>query len=106
MVIFQKLAASRIAAIRQSLLKRREKVLAKSAAGNASPADMEEMLDDDSNASDVVEMGGTIADRTSEELLLLDNAIAALNDVGETDSKARVLVDRLEGLFQSSRMRR
>ena len=100
MVIFQKLAASSIAAIRQSLLKRREKVLAKSAAGNASPADMEEMLDDDSNASDVVEMGGTIADRTSEELLLLDNAIAALNDVGETDSKARVLVDRLEGLFQ------
>ena len=100
MVIFQKLAASSIAAIRQSLLKRREKVLAKSAAGNASPADMEEMLDDDSNASDVVEMGGTIADRTSEELLLLDNAIAALNDVGENDSKARVLVDRLEGLFQ------
>ena len=100
MVIFQKLAASSIAAIRQSLLKRREKVQAKSAAGNASPADMEEMLDDDSNASDVVEMGATIADRTSEELLLLDNAIAALNDVGETDSKARVLVDRLEGLFQ------
>ena len=100
MVIFQKLAASSIAAIRQSLLKRREKVQAKSAASNASPDYMEEMLDEDSNASDVVEMGATIADRTSEELLLLDNAIAALNDVGENDSKARVLVDRLEGLFQ------
>ena len=100
MVIFQKLAASSIAAIRQSLLKRREKVQAKSAAGSASPDDMEEMLDEDSNASDVVEMGATIADRASEELLLLDNAIAALNDVGENDSKARVLVDRLEGLFQ------
>ena len=100
MVIFQKLAASSIAAIRQSLLKRREKVQAKSAASSASPDDMEEMLDDDSNASEVVEMGATIADRTSEELLLLDNAIAALNDVGENDSKARVLVDRLEGLFQ------
>ena len=100
MVIFQKLAASSIAAIRQSLLKRREKVQAKSAAGSASPDDMEEMLDEDSNASDVVAMGATIADRASEELLLLDNAIAALNDVGENDSKARVLLDRLEGLFQ------
>ena len=100
MVIFQKLAASSIAAIRQSLLKRREKVQAKSATGNASPDYMEEMLDEDSNATDVVEMGATIADRAAEELLLLDNAIAALNDVGENDSKARVLVDRLEGLFQ------
>ena len=100
MVIFQKLAASSIAAIRQALLKRREKVQARSAAANTSPENMEQMLDDDSNASDVVEMGATIAARASEELLFLDNAIAALNDVGETDSKARVLVERLEGLFQ------
>ncbi len=100
MVIFQKLTASSIAAIRQSLLKRREKVQAISAAGNASADDMEEMLDEDSNASDVVEMGATIADRAAEELLLLDKAIGALNDVGETDSKARVLVERLNGLFR------
>ena len=90
MVIFQKLTASSIAAIRQSLLRRREKVQAISAAGNASPDDMEEMLDDDLNACDVVEMGTTIADRAAEELLFLDNAIGALNAVGETDSKARV----------------
>ena len=100
MVIFQKLAASSIAAIRQSLLKRREKVQAQSAASNASPDNMEEMLDEDSNASDVVEMGAAIADRASEELLFLDNAIAALNYVGENDSKASVLVERLEDLFQ------
>ena len=99
MVIFQKLTASSIAAIRQSLLKRREKVQAISAAGDASADDMEEMLDEDSNAGDVVEMGATIADRAAEELLLLDKAIGALNDVGETDSKARVLVERLNDLF-------
>ena len=99
MVIFQKLTASSIAAIRQSLLRRRDKVQAISAPGNASPDDMEEMLDDDLNASDVVEMGTTIADRAAEELLFLDNAIGALNAVGETDSKARVLVDRLNDLF-------
>ena len=99
MVIFQKLTASSIAAIRQSLLRRREKVQAISAAGNASPDDMEEMLDDDLNASDVVEMGTTIADRAAEELIFLDNAIGALNAVGETDSKARVLVDRLNDMF-------
>ena len=100
MVIFQKLTASSIAAIRQSLLKRREKVQSISAADNASPDDMEQMLDEDSNASDVVETGATIADRTAEELVLLDNAIRALNDVGQTDSKARVLVDRLNDLFR------
>ena len=44
-------------------------------------------------------MGTTIADRAAEELLFLDNAIGALNAVGETDSKARVLVDRLNDLF-------
>ena len=100
MVIFQKLTASSIAAIRQSLLRRREKVQAISAAGNASADDMEEMLDEDSNASDVVELGATIANRAAEELALLDNAIGALNGVGETDSKARVLVDRLSYLFR------
>ena len=100
MVIFQKLAASSIAAIRQSLLRRREKVKAISPAGNTSPDDMEEMLDEDSEASDVVGMAATIANRAAEELLLLDNAIAALNNVGETDSKARVLVDRLNDLFR------
>ena len=99
MVIFQKLAASSIAAIRQSLLRRREKVQAISAPGNPSLDDMEEMLDDDLDASDVVEMGTTIADRAAEELLFLDSAIGALNAVGQTDSKARVLVDRLNDLF-------
>ena len=42
-----------------------------------------------------------IVDKSAEELKLLDNAIAALNVVGETDSKARVLVDRLSGLFST-----
>ena len=101
MVIFQKLTASSIAAIRESLLRRRDKVQARSSAGNASSQDMEDLLDEETNAGDVVEKGAAIGDGAGEELILLDNAIKALNDVGSTDSKARVLVDRLSELFRN-----
>ena len=50
MVIFQKLTASSIAAIRESLLRRRDKVQARSSAGNASSQDMEDLLDEETNA--------------------------------------------------------
>ena len=101
MVIFQKLTASSIAAIRESLRRRREKVQARSVAVTASSEDMEDQLAEDANAGDVVEQGAAIIAKTSEELKLLDSAIASINDVGETDSKARVLVDRLSELFHA-----
>ena len=104
MVIFQKLAASSIAAIRESLLRRREKVQANAvAAQSPSEGDMESMLDDDETASDVVGEGDTVAAMIRQELELLDKAIVAINNVGETDSKARVFIERLGGLFENNR---
>ena len=103
MVIFQKLMASSIAAIRESLLRRRQKVQGRLSENNASSQDMEDMLDEEANTGDVVEQVTAITDAAGEELFLLDNAIAALNNVGSTDSKARVLVDRLSDLFGRQR---
>ena len=103
MVIFQKLAASSIAAIRESLHRRREKVQARASASQSpSEGDMEDMLDDDDAASDVVEKSDGMAAMTQQELQLLDNAIAAINDVGETDSKALVFIERLGDLFNDN----
>ena len=105
MATFQKLAASSIFAIRASLLKRREKVqngLSRndSSSAHSEDAELADLLDEEANASDAVETVVAMADNSAQELLLLDAAIAALNDVGDTDSKARVLVDRLDGLFR------
>ena len=103
MVIFQKLAASSIAAIRESLLRRREKVQARAFAGQSpSEGDMEDMLDDDEIVSDVVEKNDGISAVAQQELQLLDNAIAAINEVGETDSKAQVFIERLGDLFKDN----
>ena len=99
MVIFQKLTASSIAAIRASLLKRREKVRSKLNAAGASPEEMDDLADQDASVEDIAEQGGAEADFADRELFLLDNAISALNAVGETDSKGRVFVDNLADLF-------
>ena len=99
MVIFQKLTASSIAAVKASLLKRREKVRAKLTESGSSSDDMAEMLDQDASAGDVVDRGATAADFSDRELILLNNAITALDNVGETDSKGRVFVDKLAELF-------
>ncbi len=103
MVIFQKLAASSIAAIRESLLRRRTKVQAM-ASDDQSPSedDLEDMLGNDETASDVVEESRVVATMAQRELQLLDNAIAAINDVGETDSKAHVFIERLKDLFRDN----
>ena len=100
MVIFQKLTASSIAAIRESLLRRRDRIQARSSQNDALAQDMEDMLDEETNVGDVVGQVSAMADGAGAELVLLDNAIEALNDVGSTDSKARVLVDRLSELFR------
>ena len=99
MVTVQKLTASSIAAIRASLLKRRETVQTGLTKRGASSDDMEEMLDQDASAEDVVAQGATAAEFSARELVLLNNAIDALDNVGETDSKSRVFVDELAKLF-------
>ena len=103
MVTFQKLAASSIAAIRESLLRRREKVQARAIAGQSlTQGEMEDLLDDDENAGAIAGKSAVAAEMTQRELTLLDNAIAAIDNVGETDSKARVLLERLGDLFKDN----
>ena len=100
MVIFQKLMASSIAAIRESLGRRRQKIRTALASpqSSAGATQLEERLDDDDNAGDVVEIPGVAADMVNEELFLLDRAINTL-DLVNRDSKSCVLVERLAELF-------
>ena len=100
MVTFQKLMASSIAAIRQSLLRRRERI--KGQVSSQQPDDeMRDRLDDDDNAADVVGGAGAIRNLADEELRLLDRTLEALNLV-KADSKSKVLIDQLAGLFGDS----
>ncbi len=96
MVTFQKLMASSIAAIRESLNKRKEKIRPAAPQGPRVTAnELEERMDDDDSASEVV---GAVDSMAQEELLLIDRAIQALNLV-KVDSKARVLIEQLSRLF-------
>ena len=95
MVTFQKLMASSIAAIRESLSKRRERVRSVGTQPSASAAELEEKLDYDHDASEVI---AAVDGAPSAELILLDRAIESLNRV-RIDSKARVLVGQLPRLF-------
>ena len=98
MIIFQKLMASSIAAIRESLGRRRERVLA-GATNQQSVNDIEDRIDDDDNISDIVRTSDAAINRmVDEELRLLDYAIATLDKV-EGDSKAKVLIEQLTELF-------
>ena len=100
MVTFQKLMASSIAAIKHSLTRRRERVRER-VISQQSASDMEDWLDDDHNAVDVVEVAGTIKSLAEEELRRLDNTLASLNLV-KTDSKSLVLTKQLAELFGES----
>ncbi len=97
MVVFQKLMASSMAAIRESLHRRREKVRGMSV-GQESADHLESWLEEDREAGDVVEAGG-LAHRIDTELSLLDTALNTLAKV-KVDSKAAVLVEQLARLFQ------
>ena len=101
MVIFQKLMASSIAAIKESLGRRRDRVLTAAGAFVGQPFDdHRDRLDNDDNASDVVgsaDVGAT--DLADKELQLLNRAIEALAKV-EYDSKAQVLIDQLAELLR------
>ena len=96
MTTFQKLMGSSIAAVRESLGKRRERVQAQNAI-RQSAEELEDRFDNDDNASDVVGTN-TLVDL---ELNWLDHAINALDAV-EDDSKAAVVVDRLATIFEEA----
>ena len=98
MVIFQKLAASSIAAITESLGRRREKILTANGTVSSQPSDdLEEQLDSDSNAVDVIDSAGFTP--AEIELRLLDQALAALAKIKQ-DSKAQVLIAQLANLLK------
>ena len=98
MVTFQKLMASSIAAIKESLGRRRQRIGITDQQFSVSGFQLEEMLIDDHEAADVVGAIGLIPDTHSWELSLIDRAIESLNRV-KTDSKAQVLMGQLERLF-------
>ena len=101
MVIFQKLMASSIAAIRKSLGRRQERILARNPRAPATGYDLEEQLLNDEEASDIVAGISATPDLVGEELSLLERAIEFLDRV-KSDSKADVLVAQLSKLFDDS----
>ena len=96
MVTFQKLMASSIAAIRESLSKRRERIKNVGRQSPASADELEERLEYDDDAGQIV---GAVDGKSAMELILLDRAIESLDRV-RIDSKARVLVEQLSKLFR------
>ena len=101
MVTFQKLMASSIAAIRTSLGRRRERVMARSLQASSRGYELEERLLNDEEAGDIVTSVGTARDLGNAELTLLERSIKALDRVG-SDSKADVLLEQLSLLFDDS----
>ena len=101
MSTFQKLAASSIAAIKESLRKRRQRI--QDAYPDANPFEVEELqqqLDEDNLVEDVV-ASGRLGSSPEEELGYIDQALEALERV-RTDSKSQELVRQLETLFKKT----
>ncbi len=100
MVIFQKLMTSSSRALRTSLRKRRDKLAARTLAYEGS-LDLEELeADEEEAAASRVERAsaedGALV--SSEELLHLDELISRLERI-RVDSKAKVLLERMEGIL-------
>src|SRR5258708_35201 len=96
MVIFQKLMASSIRALRESLAKRRARLL-KQATGTGVPAaELELRVDDDCTASDVV---GAARTAYATEVADLTRLLELLDKV-EIDSKAEALLSNLALIFE------
>lgn len=103
MVIFQKLAASSVAAVTKSLRRRRETLMTlepdrRRNGRVGSLAELEESLDDDVPIVEMIGANPGIRERRDAELRLLDAALQSLDAV-QVDSKAQVLMDRLFELF-------
>ena len=99
MVTFQKLMASSIAAIRESLSRRRERVQTAGPRPSATAGELAERLDYDDEASEVIgDAGGESTGESRMELALLDRAIMSLDRI-TVDSKASVLLGELTKLL-------
>lgn len=94
MVIFQKLMASSIRALRTSLEGRRQRLLAKTSPLKTTVTQLESLLDDDADATDVVATGSA----SKAEIAELEELVDLLDGI-EHDSKAEKLLAELEGLF-------
>ena len=92
MVTFQKLMASSIAAIKRSLYKRRDTIRQRYARDNQSENELDERLDNDSYAGDVVESVGV--SEADIEIAYIQNAINALDRV-KADSKSETLLKQM-----------
>jgi superfamily II DNA or RNA helicase len=96
MVIFQKLMASSIAALRASLAERRRRLHEKAAEAGVPATELESRVDDDLPASDVVTGAGSAY---TAEIADLERLVKML-DVVEVDSKASVLLANLDLIFK------
>jgi len=94
MVIFQKLMASSIRALRESLAGRRTRILKKAADSKVSSGDLELRIDEEESASSVV------AEAAAYEAEALELAeLVGLLDAIETDSKADAFLANLGVIF-------
>jgi superfamily II DNA/RNA helicase len=96
MVIFQKLMASSIRALRESLARRRERLLKQTAGTGIPVAELELRIDDDCTASDAVSAAGTAY---ATEVADLTRLLELLDKI-EIDSKAEALLTNLALIFE------
>jgi SNF2 family DNA or RNA helicase len=96
MVVFQKLMASSIRALRESLDKRRQRLFQQMIKIGASASDLESRIEDESTASEVV---GAAGSGYAAEIDDLTRLIALLDDI-RVDSKAEALLANLSTIFE------
>jgi ERCC4-related helicase len=95
MVIFQKLMASSIRALRTSLAGRRERLLNRAVEAGVPVAELELRVDDDSRTADVVGVAGSAYATEAADLARL----VALLDAVKIDSKCEVVLQNLDVIF-------
>lgn len=95
MVIFQKLMASSIRALRESLAGRRERVVKKAMQSGAA-ADLEALVEDDVNLTTAL---GAIGAAYATEAMELDGLVELLDRI-KVDSKAEALLSNLKVIFE------
>ena len=96
MVIFQKLMASSIRALRTSLAGRRERLLKKATEAGVPTAELELRVDDDYLTSDVV---GATPSAYAAEAAELARLVELLDDI-QVDSKAEAFLRNLDVIFE------
>jgi ATP-dependent helicase HepA len=96
MVIFQKLMASSIRALRVSLAGRQERLLKKAVEAGVPVAELELRVDDDNPTSDMVGAAGSAYATEAVDL----GRLVELLDAVEVDSKADTLLRNLDVIFE------